>query len=158
MNPDLIGKTVVLTTSNCTMAMLQVKHAKKALAGAFTNISALAEMLYKENEDVLLLCAGWKNKFSIEDSLFAGALTDRLVNDYDFESDDDGALASLTLYHSVKDNIPEFLKNSSHRHRLGHLNLDKDIEYCLKHDQASVVPQFDGHAIRLAKIAVLNPE
>lgn len=158
MKQELIGKTVVLTTSNCTMAMLQVKHAKKVFAGAFTNISALAETLYKEKEDILLLCAGWKNKFSIEDSLFAGALTDRLLNDYDFDSDCDSALASLTLYHSVKDNIPEFLSRSSHRKRLGHLNLDRDIEYCLQHDQASVVPQFDGHSIRLSEVAVLNPE
>ena len=158
MNPALIGKSVVLTTSNCTMAMLQVKHAKKAFAGAFTNISAIAERLYKENEDVLLLCAGWKNKFSIEDSLFAGALADRLIKDYDFETDCDSALSSMTVYHSVKDNIPEFLRKSSHRKRLRHLNLEKDIEYCLKHDQASVVPQFDGHTIRIAEIAVLNPE
>ncbi len=160
MKPELIGETVVLTTSNCTMAMLQVKHAKKVFAGAFTNISALAEMLYRENEDVLLLCAGWKNKFSIEDSLFAGALTNRLLNNYDFgfDSDCDSALSSLTLYHSVKDNIPEFLRKSSHRQRLGHLNLEKDIEYCLKKDQATVVPQFDGHAIRVAEVAVLNPE
>ncbi len=158
MDPALVGKTVVLTTSNCTMAMLQVKHAKKAFAGAFTNISAIAERLYQENEDVLLLCAGWKNKFSIEDSLFAGALADRLIKDYDFDSECDSALSSITLYHSVKDNIPEFLKKSSHRRRLGHLNLAKDIEYCLKHDQASVVPQFDGHRIRIAKVAVLNEE
>jgi hypothetical protein len=46
--------------------------------GAFTNLSALAGWLAGEDSDVLVLCAGWKNKYNLEDSVYAGALADML--------------------------------------------------------------------------------
>jgi 2-phosphosulfolactate phosphatase len=156
MDESLRGQSVVLTTSNCTMAMLQVKHAKKTLLGAFTNISALAEMLDRENDDVLLLCAGWKNRFSLEDSLFAGALVEKLITEYGFHSECDSVLSARELYRVAKHDIHSFIKRSSHRHRLGHLNIEKDIEYCLKPDQAQAVPQYDGYSVKLAETFVLD--
>jgi 2-phosphosulfolactate phosphatase len=156
MEEHLKGQTVVLTTSNCTMAMLEVKHAKKTLLGAFTNITALAEMLDRENDNVLLLCAGWKNRFSLEDTLFAGALVEKLVSEYGFNTDCDSVLTARELYKVARHDMHSFVKRSSHRHRLGHLNIEKDIEYCLKHDQAQAVPQFDGYSVKLAESLVLE--
>jgi 2-phosphosulfolactate phosphatase len=157
MEEYLRGQTVVLTTSNCTMAMLQVRHAKKTYLGAFTNITALAELLDRENDDVVLLCAGWKNRYSLEDSLFAGALVEKLMEQYGFVSDCDSVITALELYKIAKKDIHAFLKRSSHRRRLSHLNIERDIEYCLMHDQAQAVPQFDGYSVKLAEALVLAP-
>ena len=156
MDENLKGQSVVLTTTNCTTAMLQVKHANKTFLGAFVNISAVAERLSRENDDVVLLCAGWKNKFSIEDALFAGALAERLLNQYNFTTDCDSTLAAHTIYLAAKSDIPDYLKRSSHRIRLGHLHLERDIEYCLKKDQATVVPQFDGYSIKIVEVEVMG--
>ena len=156
MDENLRGETIVLTTTNCTTAMLQVKHANKTFLGAFINITAVAEQLNRESDDVILLCAGWKNKFSIEDALFAGALAERLLNKFNFTTDCDSTIAAHTIYLAAKTDIPAYLKQSSHRKRLGHLNLERDIEYCLKKDQATVVPQFDGYSIKLVEVEVVG--
>lgn len=154
MDEALRNKSVVLTTSNCTAAILEVRdNAAQVLMGAFTNFSAITQYLLDAKEDVLLLCAGWKNRYSLEDSLFAGALVDRLYDDFEVECD--SALAVKNLYKlAVQQGMSAFLKNSSHRRRLSHLNIEKDIEYCLLHDQASVVPRYNGHSIMPVKVKV----
>lgn len=156
MSENLRGKSVVLTTSNCTNAMLQVRHAKKTFAGAFTNISAVASRLAEERANVLLLCAGWKSRFSMEDTLCAGALVEMLMGKYGFETDCDSAISAAELYRAAGPDIHGFLDKSSHRKRLGHLKIEKDIEYCLKLDQANVVPEFDGYSIKLTDWHVLS--
>lgn len=158
MQEKLRGKSIVLTTSNCTTALLQVRHAKKTFLGAFTNISALADLLDREGENILLLCAGWKNRYSLEDTLFAGALVKKMVEDYGFNSDCDSVLTAYELYQAASKDIHSYIAKSSHRKRLHHLHIEKDIEYCLKKDQAQAVPIFDGHSVTLAEEFVLNTE
>ena len=61
--------------------------------GAFVNISAVTEWLAAQQQNVVVLCSGWKNKFCLEDALFAGALTQRLLKTGLFHSDCDSANA-----------------------------------------------------------------
>ena len=65
LNPDLIGKTIVMTTTNCTHALAKAKDAYKTVIGAFVNQKAIISFLVNEAKDTILLCAGWKNKFNI---------------------------------------------------------------------------------------------
>src|ERR1700754_471578 len=73
------GKTVVLTTTNGTHALHQSIRAKRIVIGSFLNLTALCNWLAAQPEDVVLVCAGWKNNFNLEDTLFAGAVADRLT-------------------------------------------------------------------------------
>ena len=73
------GKTVVYCTTNGTRALEIAKGASGIAIGAFINISALTGWLAAQQRDVVVLCSGWKNKFCLEDALFAGALTRRLL-------------------------------------------------------------------------------
>jgi len=145
MDENLKGKTIVLTTSNCTRAIHDAKDAEQVLIGAFTNISAICDYLAQRTEDIILLCAGWKNKYNLEDSLFAGAVALRLLDQY--ELDCDSSIASMELYKLAKDNMLDFLKNSSHRQRLAHLGIEKDIDYCLQADSGNKIPIFNGYSI-----------
>lgn len=84
------GKTVVLTTTNGTKAMhMAQKSAYQVIIGSFLNLTAVCNYLGKQDKDVLLLCAGWKGNFNLEDTLFAGAVVEQLQND--FTSADDSA-------------------------------------------------------------------
>jgi predicted PhzF superfamily epimerase YddE/YHI9 len=58
----------------------------------------VTEWLAGEQKDVVILCSGWKNKFCLEDTLFAGALTRRLLDTGLFRSDCDSAMASMDLW------------------------------------------------------------
>ncbi len=74
MNADLKGKTLVLTTTNGTKAIETATGAKLIAIGAFTNLSYLSEWLLTLKRNIVILCSGWKETFSLEDTVFAGAL------------------------------------------------------------------------------------
>jgi len=139
---NIKGKEIVLSTTNGTQAIHAAKKAHKVVIGAFLNISALAHWLDNQGKDVIILCAGWKNKFNLEDSLFAGALANILISAGNFKTDCDSTLAAVLLYENAAKDIYGFLEQSSHRKRLAHLKLEKDIRYCLNTDKTDVIPIF----------------
>jgi 2-phosphosulfolactate phosphatase len=142
------GKTLVYCTTNGTQALTIAKSASAIAIGAFTNISALTTWLAKQQKDVVILCSGWKNKFCLEDTLFAGALTERLLETGLFDAHCDSAEASLDLWSLARDDPLDYIEKASHRHRLKRLELDDVIPYSFEYDRSDVVPVFDGEAIR----------
>lgn len=144
MNTKVKGKTIAITTTNGTQAINAAKDAHKIIIGSFLNIDVVIDYLRKEKKDVLFLCAGWKNKFNIEDSLYAGAVAEALIYKYGFNSICDSTIASMELYKQAKHNLYDFLSNSSHRNRLARLDLERDIRYCLTANQCPVLPVMEG--------------
>jgi len=144
------GKTVVLTTTNGTHALHLSRGAKKIVIGSFLNLSSLCNWLKTQHENILLVCAGWKNNFNLEDTLFAGAVVDRLA-DFGFKPDD-AAIAANDLYQVGKADINQYLKKTSHRERLEKLGIEKDIEFCLQVDLTTAIPVLDDD--KLVKMVV----
>lgn len=140
-------QSIVLTTTNGTRAIEMAKNANKVVIGAFTNISALCEYVERQDKDVLLLCAGWKDRFNLEDTLFAGAFAQRISKNLRFANLSDSSIASINMYEAAKDDMYTFLGESSHRKRLSRLNMEEDIIYCLTLDQSDVVPVLEGDII-----------
>ena len=138
------GKIVALTTTNGTQAIEAAKKSYKVVIGSFLNLDILSEWLTEQEKDIILLCAGWKEKFNLEDTLCAGALAQNIVNTGKYETMCDSTLAAKRLYKLAKGNLNEFLINSSHRKRLNKLDLDKDIQYCLTPNQTPVIPVLEG--------------
>lgn len=145
LKPELIGKTVAVTTTNGTYAITKCEKAEALVAGSFLNRSAIAQFLRDQEHDVLIVCAGWKGKVNLEDTLFAGALVELLKDEFCIEHD--AAMASLSLFRQAKGNLKGFLANCSHVRRLKHLDIDKDIEFCLTMDKFDVVPILKEGAI-----------
>ncbi|MCC6372710.1 MAG: 2-phosphosulfolactate phosphatase [Bacteroidia bacterium] len=144
MNAKVKGKTIAITTTNGTQAIEAAKSASKIVIGSFLNLEAVVEYLVKSKRDVLFLCAGWKNKFNLEDTLFAGAVAQELIYKHNFNSNCDSTIAAMELYKLAKYNLYEFLSNSSHRNRLAKLDLERDVKYCLTPNQCPVVPVMEG--------------
>jgi len=139
------GKTVVLTTTNGTHALHLSRAAKKIVIGSFLNLTALSAWLKTQNDNVLLVCAGWKNNFNLEDTLFAGAVIDQLkTGGYVL---DDAALAANDLFQLGKHDINNYLKKTSHGERLKKLGIQKDIDFCLQVDIATAIPVLDGERL-----------
>lgn len=149
MSPEIKGKTLVITTTNGTQAIEAASDSDLILIGSFLNISALAEALGTIQRDTMILCAGWKNRFNLEDTLFAGALTSRLLSmGYTYALDSDAAIASVAIFKAAGDNFYDFLKESSHRKRLASLNLEEDVRFCLTPDYTRCLPYMDGPVMR----------
>jgi 2-phosphosulfolactate phosphatase len=147
MNHDIKDKTIAYCTTNGTKAIKQAGNCYKLYIGSFLNISILNQKLIREDKDVMILCSGWKNRFNIEDSLFAGALADALLTSGKFSSNCDSVTAMADLWHLAKNNLRAYIDKSAHRTRLKNLKLDDVIDYCLTPDTAEVLPVLSGEII-----------
>jgi 2-phosphosulfolactate phosphatase len=139
------GKTIVLTTTNGTQALHLSRKAKKIVIGSFLNLTALCNWLKTQDENILLVCSGWKNNFNLEDTLFAGAVVERLQS-ATFVADDP-AIAANDLYRIAKDDLDGYLKKTSHSERLKALGIEADIEFCLRVDLTTAIPVLEGDAL-----------
>jgi len=150
MKEEFRGKEVVLTTTNGTKSLDVAKDAEIVVVGSFLNLAVLSEWLAVQNKNVLCLCSGWQDKFNLEDTICAGAISDFLISTGNFISEEDSSIAAKYLYLSAKDNYFGYLKSSSHRRRLKNLNLNKDIKYCLTPNQSKSIPILkDGKLVKL---------
>lgn len=148
MDERLAGNKIAMTTTNGTLSITKAKPtAIKVLVGAFLNIGAIVNYLKSQPYDVLILCAGWKGKPNLEDTLFAGAVTEALKDDF-FVSED-SAILSMRAYQQAQANLLGYLMNSSHIRRLQGLGIHKDINYCLQKDLYDVVPILRGNELVL---------
>ena len=144
MNNKIKGKTIAISTTNGTQAIEVSRKASKSIIGSFLNLDVVCEYLIAQQKDVILVCAGWKNKFNLEDTLFAGAVVEKLSHSINATITCDSAIASKHLYNVAKDDLFTFLANSSHRNRLAKLDLERDIQYCLTLNQCAVIPYMEG--------------
>ena len=134
------GKTLVLTTTNGTklLHMALQNGASEVVTGSFPNISALCDHLVSAQKNVILGCSAWKDKFNLEDTLFAGAVIERVKSHFTIHCD--SSLMAENMYQLHKNDLKGFIRNTTHWHRLAQYGLEKDLEYCVTPDQANILP------------------
>ena len=137
---NVAGKTVVYTTTNGTRTIKMASEYSEVLIGSFLNASALIEYLIRSGKNILLLCAGWKGKFNLEDSVCAGYLASRLIESGEVATTCDSAHAAMDLWAEAGGDLRKYIDKAAHRHRLKAKNLDYCIDYCLTIDVTRVIP------------------
>ena len=145
---ELARKSVVLTTTNGTKAIDIASEKDTVVIGALNNLNALCDWLL-EDQNVLVLASGWKDKFNLEDTICAGAIADLLIESGRFKADEDSTIAAKFIYRSARDNMFAFLRASSHRRQLRRLNLNEDVKYCLTPNLTTIPILRDGYLVRL---------
>jgi 2-phosphosulfolactate phosphatase len=140
------GKTIVLTTTNGTYAIQESKaKAYQIIVGSFLNLEAVTNYLKSQDKNILLLCAGWKNKFNLEDTLFAGAVS-HLLSKEGYEQDD-SSYAAEDLYLQAKNDLANYTAKASHGKRMQKLNLLEDIKFCLQQNLTDSIPVLVGNKL-----------
>ena len=89
---------------------------------------------------MLVLCAGWKNKFNLEDTLFAGALSKMVLEDQQFHTICDATLGAMDLYEAAEEDMMAYIEKVAQRHRLKKNKLDDVIAYCHEIDLTRLIP------------------
>ena len=145
----IANKTLVLTTTNGTrlLQMALDNNAATIISGSFPNLSAVCDFLAAEKKNVVLGCAGWKDRFNLEDTLFAGAVIHRIKKQFTIHCD--SSFMAETIYVKHKNNLIDFAPNLTHYHRLvERFGLIEDIRFCLTEDVANVLPVYvDGKLV-----------
>ena len=141
------GKTLVLTTTNGTklLQMALNKGAGDIITGSFPNLSAVCDYLVKQNRNVYLGCSAWKDRFNLEDTLFAGAVIERVKEHFSIHCD--SSLMAEEMYQSHKNDMFSFIRKTTHWHRLAKYGLEKDMEFCVTIDGANVLPLYKEGAL-----------
>jgi len=150
--PQVVSnRTVVYSTTNGTHAIHLSEKSFKVVIGAFLNLSALTDFITYHQRPVVIFCAGWKDRFSLEDTIFAGALTERLLHTGSFETICDSAIASLDLWSLAQPDVLAYIEKAAQRHRLKKNGLDDVLEYCFTADLTPLVPEFNGNKLVVEK-------
>lgn len=145
MNGKVKGRKVALTTTNGTKAIQLSKSAKQLYIGSFANLKALVDVLAGRKEDVLLVCAGWKDNFNLEDTLFAGAVVEQLTVNQQISCD--SSLAAKILYGKAKVDLFGFIKHSSHYQRLAKMGIEEDIKLSMTLNLTRKIPVLVGEEL-----------
>jgi 2-phosphosulfolactate phosphatase len=112
---------------------------------AFINITAVCNYLMAFRRDIILFCAGWKNRFSLEDAVLAGAMAEKILGNPDFGTICDSTRASLDLWMLAKPDLLGYIEKAAQRSRLGKHGLDDCLEFCHTFDLTDIVPVYrDG--------------
>ena len=134
------GKTIVYSTTNGTGIINMASSAFKIVIGSFLNISALTAWLVRQEKEIVLFCAGWKNRFNLEDSICAGAFAERLMETSLYSTICDSTLATLDLWSIAKHDLRGYIEKVAQRTRLRDKRLDDCIDFCLTPDFTSKIP------------------
>lgn len=138
------NKILVLTTTNGTklLHMALAKGATEIITGSFLNLDAVCQHLVAQKRNVILACAGWKDRVNMEDTLFAGAVINQVKENFNINCD--ASHMAHCLYNLGKNDLYEFMKaqDASHYHRLTNFGLEKDIRHCLTPNLANVLPYY----------------
>ncbi len=146
--PEIVaGKEIVYSTTNGTRCIHMASHSKAVVIGSFLNISSLADWLIQQNAPVLIFCASWKDRFSLEDTVFAGALAERLLETGKYETICDAVTASVDLWNLAKNDLLGYIQKAAQKSRLASKGLDDCIGFCLTDDLCPVVPVFQDEKL-----------
>jgi 2-phosphosulfolactate phosphatase len=148
-SPDKVCKqTIIMTTTNGTIAVKAAQKAYRTLIGAFINAEAVSRQAKKFGKDILIVCAGTEGAFSLEDTLCAGYLVELLANGRDAEFTD-AAKGVLLMYTAVQQNLCAAAMKSRNGQRLVELNRVNEIEYCVRQNIVDIVPKYRSQRIEL---------
>ena len=152
------GQVLTISTTNGTAALRRSLAAEAVVVGAFLNLAAVADFARRQQRDVLVVCAGWKGRFCLEDTVFGGALAERLAAEgFDVRSSD-ATLAARHLWEQGRADLPAYLLQSAHVRRLNSLEASQDFEFCLRVDAyADVLPRWHEDRLVRGEGAGLRP-
>jgi 2-phosphosulfolactate phosphatase len=143
------GKRIVMSTTNGTVALAGVQDARRVIACAFTNLGAVTDAV-REEEELVVLCAGRMGRFSLDDAVCAGHLLKRLGIDEGSAAHNDATRAVLALGGAIEPG-PSFLAGTEAGRALAAIGLDADLEVCGHVDRHAIVAEMRDRALVAAR-------
>lgn len=141
-------KTVILSTTNGTVAIQKSKQAKKVYACSLLNGTAVAERVVEShnNETIILVCSGSSGQFCLEDLYGTGYFLHCLSKIAPLELTD-SAKAAFMFYDSYKEESIATLLHSRVGVMLENYGFKEEVEFVAQTGVFSVVPILKGHAM-----------
>jgi 2-phosphosulfolactate phosphatase len=127
------AETLILSTTNGTRAILEAaQQCDRVVLGSLLNLAAVAGVI--EDVDAIVVCAGFKGAFALDDAYCAGRIVELLRS-----KRSDAAIAAEL----VAGSFPTALDGLNAR-TYGPPGLEQDIAYCAQENILDVVPRLAG--------------
>ena len=150
------GKTILITTTNGTRALLGVQGARDIVIASYVNFTAVLAMMKvaaSSNTDIAIICAGEEGSFTLEDAACAGRYVRAIPKRADAVQMNDAASASVLIEKKYGENIAKLFKESTHGQALQAAGFGDDLAAAAEVDAYSVVPIYQDR-----QITKLGPE
>jgi|SRR5581483_7379063 len=157
--PEIVrNKTIFLSTTNGTRALVAARHAAVLLAGALVNASAIAAALVRIGRDVTLLCAGTDGEEAPEDLLGAGAVVSELPPQLSVELSPlaksvKEKLASIRRLPASTSPLLSFLQSTQGGKNVLAAGLHDDTRFAAQLNEFDVVPVCDVSSMTIRAMA-----
>jgi 2-phosphosulfolactate phosphatase len=152
------GKTLIVTTSNGSKALLACQGAAAVFPAAAVNLSATAERAREAlaaGQEVLIVCAGREGSFSLDDAYCAGRLASAIFGGTKpRRALNDAGLASLDLVRRYGSRWERPLAFSCAGRELIRLGFRADVREAARMDVYPVVPHLHERRITLTPVTV----
>ena len=142
------GRDIAFTTTNGTRLMRAFEQSGPLYIGSYLNLSSVCAVVAESGGDGLIACAGTHGAFTLDDALFAGACVSRLREAFDQLSD--AALAALSLWDGMGDDVVAATLATRHGRSLVELGFGADVEVCAQIDATDVLPILSSGVITAA--------
>jgi 2-phosphosulfolactate phosphatase len=152
------GKTLIVTTTNGTKALLACQGAAGVYPAAAANLTAAAERageVLERHGDLLVVCAGRDGAFSLDDAYCAGRLVAAaLGGPRPRRGMNDAAIAALDLVRRYGEGWERPLRYSRGGRELIRLGFRDDVAEAARQDAYPVLPLFHERRVTLAPVPV----
>jgi 2-phosphosulfolactate phosphatase len=145
----LVDRTLFMSTTNGTRAILAAREARLLLVGALVNASAVAKAVAASGLDLTLLCAGTNGEVAMEDVLGAGAVMAALQRIADIHAAGDLPMIAHRLFETSSHDLPGALRRTHGGRNVLAAGLAPDIDFAASVDRfAHVVGRVEGSVVR----------
>jgi 2-phosphosulfolactate phosphatase len=145
------GRTLFMSTTNGTRAIIAARSAKLLLAGAVVNASAVARALAASGLDATLPCAGTNGEIAMEDVIGAGAVIDAAQQLGEVEFESDAARMAVRLFRAAKDDLRNALAVGAGGRNVIAAKLEADIDFAARLNVIDVVGRVHDVPLRLVR-------
>jgi 2-phosphosulfolactate phosphatase len=154
MTPALVGgRTLLMTTTNGTAALLATHGADRTYVGALVNLTVTTHAVATADRDVLVVCAGQERRVTLEDVVGAGLLVDGLVRGRRRKAMGDGALVARRTARRYAADVSRLARDSAHARSLVALGLEADVAACLALDTLPVRAVYSDRQVTREQIS-----
>ena len=135
------GATIIMSTTNGTRAINRSEGAHGLYIASMLNATAVCREMAAAGKDIVLVCSGREDRFTMEDGLCAGFMAYILSNNDMGYALTDIAWVMSQIYSNNKEDLRRPLAAGLHYNDLMSSGFDRDVEYCLRRDVSRAAPR-----------------
>jgi 2-phosphosulfolactate phosphatase len=145
------GRTIYLSTTNGTRALVAARAARHLFTGALVNAAAVAAQLHALGRDVTLLSAGTDGAVAAEDLLGCGAVIDELRRLTSVNVASDSALVADELFVARRGDLLGTLLQTRGGRNVVAAGLRDDVRFCAALNTVPIVGRCDGETLTIRR-------